>query len=156
MLSLSNDIKPVVEYLETIPGVNLLRALSNSPWILSNDFGVDRMTSNAAWLVQELNLEPADLGRIINGNAYVLKQELARNTQPAIQFLRQGIGLSTSEVRSIVRRAPRMLSYSSKKLESGKETLERIGMSVDQIRNAINKAPQIRKSPFFCFVSPFH
>jgi hypothetical protein len=144
-------IKPTIEYLENIPGINLARAVRNAPFLLIQNLStLPQIESNRSWLTDTLNLTGTDFGKIVSSNAYVLYRP-TEGMEACIQFLHKEImgfpiSLSSTEnvlkVKSMVLRTPRMLALRVQKMESVVEDLKKnLGLVDAQIKAVFFKYP---------------
>ncbi|KAG7668335.1 hypothetical protein Ndes2437B_g07499 [Nannochloris sp. 'desiccata'] len=144
-------IKPTLEYLEKIPGINLTRAVRNAPFLLIQSLpNLPRVESNRSWLTDTLNLTGSDLGKIVSSNGYVLYRPVEA-MEACIQYLHKEImgypiSLSSTEntlkVKSMVLRTPRMLALRVQKMESVVDDLKKnVGLVEAQIKTVFRKFP---------------
>lgn len=155
------SIKPTIEYLEDIPGINLTRAVRNAPFLLIQSLpNLPRVESNRSWLTDTLNLTGLDLGKIVSSNGYVLYRPVEA-MEACIHYLHKEImgfpfSLSSTEnilkVKSMVLRTPRLLALRVQKLESVVEGLKKnVGLVDTQIKTVFYKFPGACKRNIFFY-----
>jgi len=156
-------IKPTIEYLENIPGINLPRAIRNAPFLLIHPLpNVPRVESNRSWLTDTLNLRGFDLGKIVSSNGYVLSRP-REAMEACIHYLHREImgspfSVSSTEnilkVKSMVLRTPRILALRVQKMEGTVENLRKnVGLVDAQIKTVFYKFPGACKRYFLFFLS---
>jgi hypothetical protein len=148
-LPLDVTIRPTVEYLENIPGINLTRAVRNAPFLLLQSLPTMPVVErNRSWLTDTLNLTGPDLGKIVSSNGYVLYRP-TEAMEACIDFLyREIIGFPRSlastennlKVKNMVLRSPRLLALRVEKMESAVENMKKnLGLVDAQVKSLFFK-----------------
>jgi hypothetical protein len=150
-LMVDATIKPTVEYLQNIPGINLTRAVRNAPFLLLQSLPtLPWVESNRSWLTDTLNLTGSDLGKIVSSNGYVLYRPV-EDMDACLNFLYKEImgfskSLSSTEnnlkIKSMILRTPRILALRVQKMESVVENMKtNLGLEDAQIKTLFWKSP---------------
>lgn len=143
--SLQGTVIPVVEYLEKIPGVVLARAVRNAPYLLLTDPSeLPLLEANAAWLTRTLGLVGSQLGKLLNGNAYVIGRSCEGTVRPCIEAL-LALGFAPDQVRSMVLRFPRLMSLKGERMQYTLRTLRDLGLDEEQLRKVLWRFPAVCK-----------
>lgn len=141
-LDFSTHIKPVVEFLESIPGINLTKMLKSSPYILLHASDISILTQNISLLTTMLKLQDNELGKLLNGNAYVISRPIELTVKPGVDYFK-GLGFSLDEIRSMVLRFPRVLALRRDRLDYTVRGLRDIGLTDEQTKIVLWKFPGI-------------
>ncbi len=105
--TLAGEVRPVAAALLAIPGARLLHCILSSPHMLSPHYGgAARMAETGAWLTARLGLEGRELGRVANGNPFLLVRSAAA-TEASLAAL-EALGLRGAALRTAVLRQPRV------------------------------------------------
>lgn len=159
-------VQQLIDILNEIPGINLARVFTNAPSLIDASLdSISRIPGNIQWLTDTLHLDThlkssggsrstrnTQLAKIVNGNAHVLVQNINTTIQPCVKLLRDSIGFTVPEMKSIVLRFPRVLVYRVAKLEGIMSVLRQAGLNDAQIKIAIWKAPSLCEF-LLCLVS---
>jgi hypothetical protein len=138
------EVRGAIRFLESIPGIDVTRAVRNLPFVLSHPaMGTPLATAaRADHLERELDLRPGELGKLLSANVHCVMVDAAATVDPCIEFLR-GLEFDPGQVRSIVLRYPRVLSVRVERLQAGVQTLRNVGMNEMQIKSAVYGLPSI-------------
>jgi len=130
----------MVEFLAQVPGVNLVRAVRNAPFLLVILPGeIPHLEGNALWLKRALNLQGHDIGKVISGNAYVLTRPV-KDLQAVVDFI-IGLGFSIPEARSMILRFPRVMAMRDNRLDYTVHSLHARGLDEEQVKKVLWKQP---------------
>lgn len=152
-LLLEGSIKLMVESLSNIPGIDLRRVAQNSPFVfIQSPVARYRMQDNLEWLKSSFSLQQDEVGKVLNGNAYILTQPRERNSEPAVSFLKS-LNLDEDQLRTVVLRYPRLLSLRVQKLKRTLEKLNELGFDKALAEGIISRFPAVCEWDFFKLVS---
>lgn len=137
---IDSNIKPMLDYLVSIPGVNLTRAIRNAPFLLC-DYAADRekLDANKEWLESTLELEGDALGKIVSSNGYVLTRPV-ESMQMNLDVL-GNLNFTPAQQGKIIMRAPRLLALRSLRMEDGLTYFREKGFSDERIKKVMWKFP---------------
>eukprot|EP00887_Chlorella_sp_A99_P007968 scaffold12.g7968.t1 len=117
LVTLEDNVRPVVEFLASVPGCDLSRALRFSPFVLTHA-PVATLRRNAAALSARMGLEGGQLGELISKACSVLLLDMEGHAFPMLDLL-ASLGISPRHVRGMLLRYPRfMLLRRERVLES--------------------------------------
>ena len=139
-LSVESNIQPTIEYLCSIPGIKIERALRNAPLLLTSlTPRLRSLSDQATWLRNELDMTEHELGKVVSGNGNVLtrKRDPLRDCFAVLYRLQ----LTKDQVRSMVIKSPRILVRSPLRMTDIIELFRDFGLRDEQIRSALYKLP---------------
>ena len=137
------NTKDILDYFEGLESVDLRRVLRNSPFILgASRLLLDSFEANRRRVMSSLELQDKQMGKIISSNAYVVSRPFTSAVGPSLEYL-ESLGYTTSEIRSIVLRFPRILMLSRGKIEGVKESLCVFGIGEEDFVKILRKFPPV-------------
>ena len=137
---IESTLKPRLEYLQAIPGINLARVIRNAPYLfLEYDIDMAQIKDNKTWLETTLELRGEDLGHVISLNGYVLIRSIEK-MEENLELLDE-LGFTRSQQGKMVQRNPRLLALRSSRMKQALNHYKERGFSDDQIKKIFWKFP---------------
>ncbi|EFN55618.1 hypothetical protein CHLNCDRAFT_52245 [Chlorella variabilis] len=99
---------------------------------------IARLELNMRQFRERLQLQPAELARILSVNPYLLQEDLSRRIFPLLDYL-GSLGFPVARQRGLVLRAPILLCYSLSKIQQRVAWLRRAGLSEANVVTSIWK-----------------
>lgn len=142
IFSFERQVKPMVEYLASLPGLNLKQCISTYPNILVKGT-VTELDTRLQRLCSRLGLTKAECSKLLNKSAHtLLTGDLDARVFPFLDGL-EALGFSREEVKAMVLRVPHLLLYSPAKLDELAGWLKGLGMPAEDVRTVLWKLPTV-------------
>eukprot|EP00890_Picochlorum_soloecismus_P005317 jgi/Picsp_1/5787/NSC_03146-R1_protein len=136
-------VKPRLEFLSEcgVQPQNIAKIISKSPMIMSLSLS-DTLSPRASFLKEELGLNKANLGKLISRHPQVLTctKEMM---QLRVDFLLAKAGIKSEDLGKVVVAHPQVLHYKIDSMLERLEYLSSVGMTQEQISQAVSRFPQV-------------
>ncbi|KAL4421932.1 hypothetical protein ABPG77_007874 [Micractinium sp. CCAP 211/92] len=142
VFSFEKQVKPTIEYLAGLPGLNLKQCISAYPTILVKGM-VSELDRRLLRLRNRLGLTAAECSKLLSKSPHtLLTGDLDGRIFPFLDGL-EALGFSREEVKAMVLRVSTLLLFSVGKLHDRVAWLKGLGMSLDDVRAVVWKFPTV-------------